>query len=802
MSFLKDLRYGARKLVRNPVFSLISIVTLAVGIGLTATMFSIVYGALMRGLPFEGGDRIMHLERNNLPADIQSMEVSLHDFADWRAQQRSFAGLAAFTTGTVNVAGAEKPERYDGAFITANGFQVLGARPHLGRTFREGEDQPGGPRVVVLGYELWRQRYDGDPGIVGKTIRVNGEESEVIGVMPEGFLFPISQEIWVPMREVAPAKRGEGPTVEVYGRLRPGVSRAQARTEMSSIARRLALTYPEANQDVGAVVQPYTDEYVGNEAKGMLFAMLAAVFLVLLIACSNVANLLLSQAAMRGKEVGVRTALGASRRQIVMQFLTEPLALAAAGALLGVGVAWLGVRMFNNAIASTDPPFWIDIRIDGPVLLFVLAITIFATLVSGVLPALRVSSGNVNEALKDESRGSSSMRGGVLSRVLVVMEVALSVALLVSAGLTIKTVTRLKSMDFGVPTDVFTARVGLPESDYPDSASQVRFFEQLHQRLPELQGAEAVALGSGMPGGIQVGGEQIAIEGKQYQNDRDYPDARSASITPGYFATFRVGVDGRDFSAQDRAGSVPVAIVNASFARTHFGAQGAVGRRFRPGGAESTAPWLTIVGTVPDLYMDGPDNEEPEAFYTPFSQTPQRFMSVIARPRGEWGALTTPVRELVASIDPDLPIYFVSSLRGRIDEETWFYRVFGTIFIIFGFVALFLSAIGLYGVMAFNVSRRTREMGVRMALGASARHVVRLVLRQGLVQIAIGVVIGLFLALGLAWGLRIILLGEKWFDPPVFVVTVLVLVASGVAACMIPARRATRVDPMVALRYE
>ena len=802
MSFLKDLRYGARKLVRNPAFSAVSVLTLALGIGLTTTMFSIVYGAMYRGLPFERSERLMHLERNNPSRDIQSMGVTLHDLADWRAQQRSFEGLAVFTGGTVNVSGTEKPERYDGSYMSANAFQLLRQKPHLGRVFREGDDAPGAPAVVILGYDLWHDRFGGDPNVIGTTIRANGETAEVIGVMPRDFRFPVNEEIWLPYREQPDAKRGEGPQLEVFGRLKDGVSIDQASVEMNSIARRLALTYKESNEGVGATVKPYTEEFIGDEVATLLFTMLGAVFLVLLIACANVANLLLSQAAMRSKEVGVRTALGASRGRIVMQFLTEPLVLAAVGATLGVGMAWVGTRLFNNAIAGTDPPFWIDIKVDAPILLFVLAITVFCTLVSGLLPALRVSGGNVHEVLKDESRGSSSFRGGQLSRALVVLEVALSVALLVAAGLTIKSITRLRTIDYGFPVNnIFTARVGLPEVAYPDSAVQERFYTQLHQRLAEVRGPEAYALSTGLPV-LGSGGGNVAIEGKSYAEEKDYPTTHVQSVSPGYFGVFQVAVDGRDFNAQDRWGSLPVAIVNASFARKHWGSESAIGRRIRMGGADSQQPWRTVVAVVPDMWADGTDNEEPEAVYLPMAQAPERFVSVVARTRGEPLALTAAVRDAVASLDADIPIYFVDTLEARIAEQTWFYRVFGTIFMIMGAVALALAAVGLYGVMAFNVSRRTREMGVRMALGARPDDVIRLVLRQGLWQIGIGMVIGIFLAAGLAQGLKIILFQVSALDPVIFGATIVVLAAAGLAACFVPARRATRVDPMVALRYE
>ncbi|HEX5724340.1 MAG TPA: ABC transporter permease [Longimicrobiaceae bacterium] len=803
-SLLKDLRYGARKFSRNPGFTAVSVLTMALGIGLTTMMFSIVNGAILKGLPFAESGRLMHLERNNLSQDITSMEVTLHDFPEWRQQQRSFEDIAGFYTGTVNVSGTERAERYDGAFITANAFRILRVQPLLGRTFREGEDQPGAAPTILLGYRVWQDRYSGDRGIIGKTVRANGEEAEVIGVMPEGFEFPISQDLWVPLREELPERRGEGVTLEVFGRLRDGVSLDQAQVQMGSIARRLAAEYPESNEGVGAVVKPYTEEYIDEEPRLLLFTMLGAVFGVLLIACANVANLLLGQAAVRSKEVGIRTALGASRGRIVMQFLTEPLVLAALGATFGLGLAWAGIRSFNAAIESTQPPFWIDIGLDPPVLAFTVGITLLATLLSGLLPALRASGGNVTEVLKDESRGSSSFRGGRLSAVLVVVEIALSVGLLAAAGLMIKSVTNLRNVDMGFrPEQVFTARVGLPESEYPDSAAQVRFFDQLQGRLAASPDLAAVALSSALPG-IGSGGDRVAIEGKAYADERAYPDAHTIVAGPGSFDAFGVKLrQGRDFGAQDREGSLPVTIVNESFARTHFGQESPLGRRIRLGGPETEQPWLTIVGVAPDMFADGLENEEPEAVYLPYTQSPQRFMSVVARPRaGEPGGLTAPVRDLVAGLDPDLPIYFVDTLAGRLSQATWFYKVFGTIFMVMGFVALFLASIGLYGVMAFSVSRRTREMGVRMALGAQAGDVRRLILRQGLKQLAIGVVLGLLLAFGLGSLLRIILFQVSPADPVTFVSIVTVLVGTGVLACLIPARRATRVDPMVALRYE
>ena len=802
MSLLKDLRYGARKLVHNPGFAAVTVVTLALGIGLTTTMFSIVYGALIRGLPFEHAERIVSVRRANPVRDFQEMEVSPHDFVDYRAQARSFEGLAAFTSGTVNVSGSEKPERFDGAYMSANAFEVLRARPLLGRTFRPGEDAVGAPAVVVLGYDLWQNRFRGERAVVGRTIRVNGEQAEVIGVMPKGFMFPVREALWVPLRRPLEARRGDGDDVAVLGRLKSGVTLDRANVEMASIARRLASSYPESNKDITAYVEPYTKSIIGKEPTALLMTMLFAVFLVLLIACANVANLLLSQAAMRAKEVGIRTAMGATRVRIILQFLTEPLALAAIGAVIGVGLAAVGVRLFNAAIASTNPPFWIDIKIDAPILAFVVAVTLFATFVSGVLPAIRASGANVNEVLKDESRGSSSFRGGRLSQALVVFEIALSMGLLVAAGLTIKSVTRLRTNDYGFPTQsIFTARVGLPETIYRDSAAQIRFYDELYRRLAGVQGVEAYTL-TGMLPALGSPEQSFAVQGKAYAADKDYPQTHFVTTYPGYFNTFRVSLQGRDFNTSDTQTSAPVAIVNRTFARKYFGGQDPVGRQIRMGDSKSTEPWRTVVGVVPDLWHDGLENEDPQAVYLPFPQSPQRYMSVTIRPRGAPGNMTGPVRDVVSGMDPDLPIYFVKTLQERIDENAWFYRVFGALFMIMGAVALVLAAVGLYGVMAFNVSRRTREMGVRMALGAKPGDVMRLIVRQGMVQLAIGLLLGVGLAYGLGTLLKMILFQVTETDPLVYSLTISVLVLAAAAASLVPARRATRVDPMVALRYE
>ncbi len=803
-SFIQNLRVGTRLMLKNPGVTAIAVLALALGIGLTTATFSIVYGALFRGLPFEDSHRIMHLERNNLSQDIESMEVTLHDFLDWREQQTSFHGLAGFYEGTVNVSGAEKPDRFDGAFISANAFDILRERAILGRTFQAGEDEPAAPPVILLGYRVWQDRFDGDPDVVGTTVRANGEEMTIVGVMAEGFEFPINQDLWLPLRmDPLRIERGEGISLEVFGRLKDGVSLDQARAEMAAIARRIEMEYPETNEGVSTVIKPYTEEYIGEEPQTLLTTMFVAVFLVLLIACANVANLLLARAAARTKEVAIRSALGASRTQVILQMFAEALVLSSVGAVIGLGLGWLGVRAFNAAIVSTQPPFWIDIKIDPVAIAFVIGLAVISAVIAGIIPALQATGTKVHEVLKDESRGASSMRLGKLSRTLVVAEIALSVGLLVAAGLMVKSVMNLRTIDFGFATrDVFTARVGLFETDYPDDASRIRFAEELVRRLEVIPGAEGVALTSVLPG-LGSGRNRFAVEGEAYATDTDYPLARILTASPNLFSTFDVSLlEGRDFRWADTEESMQVAIVNRPFVEKFFPGESPLGRRIRLGDADSEEPWLTIVGVVPDMYMGGVDNEDPEGVYVPITQSALRFMSIAVRAPNNPMVLAPVVREEVMAVDRDLPIYWVWTMADAIARGTWFYRVFGTIFLLFGVVALFLASVGLYGVMAFSVSRRTQEVGVRMALGAQSRDVLKLIFRQGMTQLAIGLVLGLLLAAALSRGLEVILFQVQPWDPVIFLLIIGVLALTSLAAWLVPARRATRVDPLVALKYE
>ncbi len=804
MPVLLWIRRTTRKLVGDPILSLVAILALALGTGLTATTFSIVYGGILRGLPFERPDQILHVEEAIPVRNIESTEVPLDDFRDWQSSQTSFSALAGYYQGTVNITGEDgRPERYSGAFTTPELFAVARVQPILGRVFTPDETGPASPPVIILGYGVWRDRFGSDSAVLGAQVRANGELFTVIGVMPEGYLFPQNEQVWLPLRDdPAAAPRRQGRSLEVVGRLRDDRSMDQAMTEFTTIARRLEAAWPEANAGVIPIMKPFTEEYVGPEVIAMLWTMLGAVVGVLLIACANVANLLLARTAARGREVAIRTALGASRFRVVIGLLGESLALAAAGGVLGFGLAHIGVGWFNRMLAQGDtPPFWIDVRVDPVVVVFMAGIIILAAVASGLVPALQASGVDVNAILKDESRGTSGFRMGRFSRGLVVFEVAMSCALLVAAGLMVKSVVQLRDVPFGFETEgIVTSRVGLFEGDYPDTASRQRFFDESLRRMAAVPGVQDVAYTSALPA-TYSGRWDFALDGESYPDDRSYPAAARAVVSPGFFRTFGVGVvRGRLLDERDLAGAVPVAVVNESFVARHLAGREPLGARIRLGTSRSTELWREVVGVVPDLHMMGVQNEEPDGFYLPLAQSDARFLSLVVRGAGTPGSLVASIRETYLTVDPNLPIYNVRTMPEVIALDSWFYSTFGTLFIVFGAVGLFMAALGLYGVMAFGVHQRHQEIGVRMALGAQSRDVVRLILGQGLRQLALGMVIGLVLSALLAKSLTVVLFGVEPGDPLVYAIIVVAITATGFLASFLPSRRAVRIDPLTAMR--
>ena len=568
LTTLNDIRFGSRMLLKRPGLSVIAVVALALGIGLTTSMFSIVYSWMLRGLPYEDPGALVALSRTRPAQNVPFMPVTIHDFEDWRDQQTSFEHLAAYVNMAVSVSGTEgQPINYFGTGASADLFDVLRVQPILGRTFRPAEDHPSMPPVMVLGYRAWQDRFQGDPDVVGRTVRANSELTTIVGVMPEDFDFPGGLNVWVSLRmDPLEFPRGtSGPdlglsVLQAIGRLKDGVSVEQAQTEMTAIAERLATAYPASNVGIGVIVRPLLDTFLGSELPALLYTMLGAVFGVLLIACANVANLLLVRTVQRTKEVAIRTALGASRLRTVVQVLAEAFVLSVVGAVCGLGVAKVGVDYFNGALAAfmnaaadgAQTPVWLVAALDPVVVAFVLGLTFLATLFAGLVHALRASRTNVNEILNDESRGSSGVRLGRISHGLVVAEIAISCALLVAAGLMIRTVTNVSQFDYAFDTDrLFTARLRLLDGDYPTAQDKQQFGDALLRRLDGQPGVRSASLTSHLPasGGLM---QQLSVGGVAYATELDHPRVRRVVVSPGYFDTLETApVGGRVFDRTD-----------------------------------------------------------------------------------------------------------------------------------------------------------------------------------------------------------------------------------------------------------
>jgi putative ABC transport system permease protein len=817
ISVWRDFRYGLRMLARVPGHTVASALALSLGIGLTTATFSIVYGVMFRGLPFEHSERLMSLRTQNASRDRLNELVGVHDYLDWCKRQRSFEGLAAFNNGTVTVSGDNHPERVNGGTLTANTLDQLRVKPILGRGFQPGEDRPGAAPVALIDYRLWQDHYGGDARIVGKSVRINGLATTVVGVMPQGFNFPFAEQLWTPqILDPTKTERGKAQQLLVFGRLRPGVTRERAQTEMEGIAKALAVEYPRTNGGWTAKVEPYVDVFLSQDIRRMFLTMLGAVCAVLLIACINVASLILSRAAQRTREVAIRSALGAGRGQVVRQILLESLTLAVLGATAGVGLARLGIGLFNAAMVSQNPPFWIRIALDLPTLGFALGATLAAALVSGLVPALQISRTQLSHVLKDEGRGSTSLRLGWLTRMVVVAELALSCTLLVAAGLMVKSVLRAQTTYYGFDTShLLTARVPIFEANYPQPSDRGAFYQRVIDRLAAQPGVTAVGATTTLPS-VPWGADAFAVDGKAYPTENDYPIAHSDVVSAGLFATLGVRpLAGRELERQDTPTSLPVVLVNQALARKMWPHENPVGRRLRMVNSNAgnggwvlgadrrrQEPWRTVVGVVPDLRIYGLNDKKPEGLFLPLSQVGGIRVSLVVRTPRQPLSLVETVRTEVAAVDKDAPIYFVKTMEQAVVEDRFFNSLFGSLFVILGLSALVLAAVGIYGVIAFSVGRRTQEIGLRMALGAQRGTVLGMLVRQGAIQLAIGVLLGLPFAVGVSRLLGGVLYDVQPGDPTVFAAVVGTLSFVAMVACLVPGQRAARIDPVAALRHE
>jgi predicted permease len=799
---------------KHPGLSLIVILTFGLGIGYTSTVFNITNGFVHKELPFEDAERILALDRTDPARSIQYGEftVPIHDFLDWRTQQSAFERLAAYWTEAKNLSTGEgQPERHQSGFFTAGVFETLRVQPILGRTFNEVDGLAGAEQVIVLGHDLWMNRFDGATDILGRTVFVDAVPRTVIGVMPEGFQFPFAEQFWLPaLMNSSAVRRGDRPFFSVLGRLRDDVSAEQAEAQMATIAARLAQEYPASNEGTDVAVTTLRGRLIPAVHYALFYTMLGATLGVLLIGCANVANLLLARSSVRAREVAVRSALGASRGRLVTQLLTEVLVLAVIGGGMGlilgyVGLEWFVAKMsfvLTTAGDGDDLPFWIHFEHDVRMLLFVVGATVLSSVAAALFPAFQASAANPGEAMKAGNRGSSSLKMGRFTAVLVTAEVAVSCVLLILAGLMIKSVTQLHMVDLPFATEnVFTARLRLPEQEYPGVASRLEFHQQLLAELEAIPGGLATTLSNGLPG-PGYGSTEVSIEGRTYETGEELPRVHVGWVTPEYFDAFGAGVlQGRVFTVADHSEALPVAVVNETFARVHL-AGDAIGRRIRT--LDDGAVWLTVVGVVPDLSMNMFGTAgNPAGFYTPLPQSRVgSYVAMAIRTQGPPMVITRDVRRAIASIDPHLPLFRVLPMTGVMLRMTWFYPVFGRLFTIFGFTALFLGAIGLYGVMSFAVTQRTREMGIRMALGAQSGKLVGLVMRKGIIQTAIGLGVGLTLALFAAGPLQLVLYDVNGRDPAVFGTVAITLAITCVLASFVPAHRITKIDPVTALTSE
>ena len=807
---VKDVRYGVRMLLKTPGISIVAILTVSLGMGGVINAASGVYGMMLRGLPFEDGDRLMRISQTVFVEGISGQNLTIHDLDGFRMQQTSFEDLAGFYFRTINLADEfERPERYLGTYVEARMFSETNTPPLLGRVLRNEEDAGHQPATIVISYRVWQNRYRADPDIVGRSIRANGAPVTIVGVMPEGYRFPFDNDLWMPLgMDLNDLTRGEGERLWVAGRLKREVTPGQALAELVGIAHNLAAGYPLTNAGVGVELERYDDNFLPDEIRRLTMVSVIGVFGVLLIACANVANLLLARSAVRVKEMAIRSAIGATRGGLIRQLMIEAAVLVIIGGLGGIAFGLWLISIFGATFNDILKPHWIYFQFDMPIFFFAVGAILFASIVSGIVPALRASGINVHDVLKDDSAGSSSFRMGRFSTALVVTEVALSCGLLVGAGMTIRSVMNLNNLETGFSTaNLFTARVALFGDDYPGDENRVDFFEELTDGLLALPGVENATLVDRLPG-TGANETRFGVEGKVYMADQDYPSASYSIITPQFFTTFGVELlEGREFDLSDRVGVLSVAIVNQSFASKFFGREAPIGKRISLGRSATDTHWITIVGVVPDLHVGGgvvgglgSHDAIAEQIYRPLAQAPPRAMRMAVKTSGNLLGIAPQVREVVAGLDPNLPIYEVDSMDGAILTATWMFGHMSRSYSAFAAIALFMAAVGLYGSIAFSVSRRTQEMGIRMALGARDGDVMALVFKKGMKQLGLGMLLGLGLGVVISNALASVAVHVDPGDPVVYGAVIITFVIAGLLACAVPARRATQVDIVDSLK--
>jgi putative ABC transport system permease protein len=804
-SLLRDLKFSIRSLLKHPSLTLIAIVTLAIGIGSNSAIFSVVNALLIKPLPFSDLDRIVAIWEKVPSRGMERNEVAVANYLDWRAQNNSFEQIGLYRGWSANLTGIQPPERLEGFLVSANFFAVVGMKPVIGRGFTADEDQPGKEPVALLTYGLWQRRFGGDPNITSKTIALNGITRTVIGVMPREINFPSGAEVLAPLTltpELARNRENHG--YLAVGRLRKGISLSSAESELNTIANRLEQQYPKSNTGRGVVMYPIVEDTV-RLYKTTVLVLMATVGFVLLIVCANIANLMLARAAGRQKEMALRAALGASRWRLIRQLLTESVILALAGGAFGVLIAVWGVdllRSLNPGEAAKFVPGWDQMGVSLPVLGFNLGLSLFSGLLFGLAPAWQISKTDLNGALKEGGRqtslGSHRLRG-----LLVVSEVALSLMLLVSAGLMMRTfVTLLKTNPGFNPANILTMSLTIPVAKYKEEPQRVAFYQDLVKRVQALPGVESAAAVNYLPLGGNNSSNSFFVEGIPEPPPGQEFIGRYRVCTPNYFRTMGIQVlKGRAFTDQDKAGAPPVIIVNETLAKAYWPNQDALGKRIRFTGPLNEYPWMEVVGVVQDVKHELNSPISPD-YYLPHAQDVWSSMVLVARTKADPLAMAADIRQQVWNIDKDQPVFKLRTMQQVRAFSVSLYSFSSASLTIFASIALLLAAMGIYGVMSYAVTQRTQEIGIRMALGARAVDVLKMVVGNGMTLAILGVLVGLVGAFAVTRVLASLLFGVTPTDVLTFSVVTLGLLLVALLACYLPARRATKVDPMVALRYE
>ena len=800
---VQDIRYALRNLWRGKGFATVAILCLGFGIGLNATIFSVIDGVLLKPYPYTDPDRILVVGEQKSHTNDRA-GLSYLDMRDWNEANSVFTTIAAVSGRSMTLAdGSGEPERYLGAGVSWDLFPLLGTHPIRGRDFGPDDDREGGGDVVLLGYDVWMLRYGGRDDVIGRTVLVNSKPHVVVGVMPQGFAFPINQKLWVPLRPVVAKDQRNFRGLFAFGRLKPGVTAAQARQELDAIAGRLASQYPETNEGWVSQLRTLRQAFLPPDVPLVLMLMMAGVTLVLFIACSNVANLLLARAAGRRREISVRAALGAGRGRIVRQLLTESVVLGLLSVPLGILLASIGTRLIASAIPTDQVPYYVHWELDWRAVAYTVGIAVGTAIGFGLFPSLQVSRGNLHDTLKEGTRGNSVAKS-FLRSTLVVAQVAFALVALVGALLFVRSFWNLGAFDIGFDMKpLMSMRFYMPGAMYEEPDAKLRRVEDIVRRVEALPGVRATFASNMVPLGNGGGGGSVIIDGRAVPKGEE-SNISLVGVTPHFNATLKLTVvEGRDFTDAEGWSHSPVAVINQKMKQQFWPAGGAIGGRFRL--TDPKADWFTVIGVTPDINLYGvdPGNEQaPAVAYVPFAY--QQFLNtgLTIRVDGEPASITSAVREAIRASDPNLPMAQVRTGSELRRLSFWQYGLYGWIFGTTGLVGLLLAAVGVYGVLSYSVSQRTQEIGVRVALGAGSPQILRLVVGQGLVLAAIGIGVGCVLAAAAMPAARSLLFKVSPFDPLTFTAVAAFLAAVAFLASYLPARRATRVDPVVALRGE